>query len=230
MKILIIDDDLQFASTLKNDLIIRFSQLHDHTDIEMITENFSNIKLNHKYDFVFLDIGLPNNDGIELAKEIRKKGISSQIIFISLHQHLVHNSLVVRPFFFVRKNEYLKDLDLLFQLLEEMMGNESYISVRWQGKKYMINTYSIIYIESSNQILTIHTMNQKYYTSMNLKDLLGELNESQFVQIHKSYIINLNYLLAHTSLIVELVGKVRLNIGRNYKQQFIQKYKEFLIR
>lgn len=230
MKVLIVDDDIDFAYLLKDNLSTHFSGITDETTFDMITEQFSKVALKKHYDLIFLDIGLPNNDGIELAKTIRKDGICNTIIFVSLHQHLVHNSLTARPFFFVRKNNYLKDLDLLYELLDETFNEQEYVSFKWQGKNYMIKIHSIIFIESSNQSLTIHTTEKNYYTSMNLKDFFKQLNPTYFVQIHKSYIINLRHLTNHTSLLVEMVGKRKLNIGRSYKQDFMKKYKEFLIR
>lgn len=229
VRVLIVDDDLEFAKILKDNLFNHFSGITDETVFEIVTDNFSRIPLKKHYDLIFLDIGLPNNDGIELAKTIRKKGICNTIIFVSLHQHLVHNSLSARPFFFVRKTAYQKDLALLYELLDETLNENEYISFKWQGKQYMIKMHSIVYIESDNQSLNIHTTDKNYYTSMNLKDILKQLNPTYFTQIHKSYIINLNYLINHNSLTVELVGKVKINIGRSYKQDFVNNYKAFLI-
>ena len=55
------------------------------------------------FDVVFLDIVMPNKDGFEIAKEIRKISENTYIIFVTTQDGLVYDSLDFRPFHFVPK-------------------------------------------------------------------------------------------------------------------------------
>lgn len=67
MNILIIEDNKEFAYKLKNDLYIHFTALCDRTYFDVLTDNFSRITLNKKYDIIFLDIVLQHENGILIA-------------------------------------------------------------------------------------------------------------------------------------------------------------------
>lgn len=68
LKILLIEDDLEFAELINNFLSTRSIQ----TDI--CDDPFKSLVLNlNDYDLVLLDLGLPGIDGLEIAKEFRKK-------------------------------------------------------------------------------------------------------------------------------------------------------------
>ncbi|MDY0321276.1 MAG: response regulator transcription factor [Arcobacteraceae bacterium] len=68
LKILLIEDDLEFAELISNFLVSRSI----HTDI--YDDPFKALVINlNDYDLVLLDLGLPGIDGLEIAKEFRKK-------------------------------------------------------------------------------------------------------------------------------------------------------------
>ena len=107
MHILIIDDDEMFIKKFKNDFDHRFDALCDDTNYFVYTEGLDKRIFDHTYDLAFLDIDLKTVDGIALAEKLREKGKCQCIIFISSHSYLVHSSLIVHPYFFIRKYERL---------------------------------------------------------------------------------------------------------------------------
>lgn len=230
MNVLILDDNVEFAYKIKNDLQGRFSTLCDKSYFDIFTDNFSHIPLRTKYDMAFLDIDLKEENGINLAKEIKQRGICKIIIFISSHAHLVYDSLTAQPYFFLRKSEYKNDLDVLFDLLGDSFEDHLFITLKYQGTKQVILVNDIIYVETVNHVLIFHTLNGEYQDNRLLKQFLNEVSQFNFVQIHKSFAINLDYLLNYTSTDVILAGRVNLSIGRTYKTDFIMKYQEYLIR
>ena len=230
MKILILDDDISFAKEIHNDLSNHFSGLTDKTEFTVVTNGFSSFQLSEKYDICFLDIDLKDYNGIDIAKHIKQAGLCTVIIFISAHQHLVHDSLIVHPYFFIRKNFYDKDLNILFELIDDLFVNKKLITLNWKKTKTVVSLDNIIYLEASNHVTLIHTINGDFYDTRSLKDFLNDLNYSYFSQIHKAFAINMEYLLSYSSNSILLVGNIDLTIGRAYKTEFNKQYQEYLIK
>lgn len=224
------DDNAQFALKLKEDLVNRFCQFNDKTHFKIITDNFSHVSLNKHYDIAFLDVDLKNYNGILVAKDLKQKRLCKIIIFVSSHANLVYDSLVVQPYFFLRKNDYNKDLEILFSLIEDLFHEKNLMILKYQRLKQTIEIDNIIYVEILNRCLTVHTVNGVFEDQRTLRVFLDEVDQSKFVQIHKSYVINMDYLLQCSSNEVRLIGNVILNIGRVFKRDFVKKYKAYIIK
>lgn len=230
MNILILDDNEAFADRIRDDLYYHFSGLWDRTYFDRYTKDFSQLTFHQKYDMAFFDIDLCDEDGIRLAKELKQLGLCKKIIFVTAHAHLVYDSLAVRPYFFIRKNEYQNDLKILFSLLDDEFKEKTLLTLKYHGSKQVIQLEDIVYLETMDHVLDIHTLTGAYKDYRLLKDFLMDVPDSNFVQIHKSYAINLDYLLSYNSTEVNLAGNVTITIGRFYKKQFIQKYQEYLLK
>lgn len=230
MEVLIVDNNKEFANQMCKDLFNHFSQITDRISFDLITEDFENIKLKLKYDIVFLDIKLLEENGIEIAKNIKQKGICNMIVFVSAHAHLVYDSFIVRPFFFLRKSNYQNDLKVFYDLVDDTLTESNLIALKYSGESKMISVNDIIFIESIDHELKIHTKDSVYYDSRTLKSFTEIINSNNFVQIYKSYVINLDFMLSYTTTSVILVENITLPIGRVYKENFIVKLQEYLIK
>lgn len=228
MRILILDDDITFSKQLQSDLFEYFSDINSRTEYTIVNNNFQHFELNYKINIAFIDIDLVDYNGIELAKKIRNSGLCDMLIFVTSHPHLIYDSLVVRPFFFIRKSEYKTDLEVFFDLIKDMFLERKLYTLKWQKNKTIININDIIYIESINHMLIIHTIYGKYNDSRLLKTMLAELNSVNFSQIHKSYVINFKYLINYNTTEVFLIGNICLQIGRTFKQHFVERYEKYL--
>ena len=78
MKILIVEDEKEFAQTLKDQLKSEYA-----VDLAFSAEEGNYHSKEYDYDIIILDIGLPDKNGIVLCKELRKKGIRAPIIMLT---------------------------------------------------------------------------------------------------------------------------------------------------
>lgn len=179
---------------------------------------------------MFIDIDLANYNGIELVKKFKTSLNNSLIIFISFKSQLVYESLVTRPFFFVRKSNYDLDMHILYDLIKEHFQKKVFLPISYKANKSIIAMDDIIYVESFDHMLKIILFNHTYYDNRTLKNFVKLLPNDTFVQIHKSYIINLNYLHSFTGNSVTLLNDITLNIGRKYKDSFNETYQAYLIK
>lgn len=227
MNILIIDNDDSFINKLQNDLFQYFC--NDYEKVTFIYD-LSSLESIHHLHYAFIDINLPQTNGILIAKEIKEKFPKIILVFISSHSHLVHTTLIVNPFYFIRKSHYQKDLHTFFVLIKNEISKKEIIDLSYNMEKQRLFINDIVYIESQIHKLLIHTQDQVYYDNRSLKKFLQLLPKNDFVQIHKSYIININYLTLIKSNQVFLNHSLSLSIGRAYKEDFQNFYMDYLLK
>mgnify|MGYP000860568234 FL=1 len=105
MKVVIIDDDINFAYKLKN-YLIKFNTISFDIEINNYDKEF---------ELYFLDIDMPDMDGISYARSIKKKYPLSRIIFVSYRSDLVFDAIQVFPFSFVRKEKMNEELPMVLE-------------------------------------------------------------------------------------------------------------------
>lgn len=230
MEILIIDDDTHFIDTLKNDLMKHFIHSNDRTYFYTFSNNFNQIDDSQYYDLIFIDIDLVTADGIELAQTLKKKNMTQTIIFISAKNNLIHHSLIVHPFFFIRKNHYADDLALFFKLLDQEHLSHLIIPLSYGTCRSCISLKNIIYIEYSQRILLVHSTNHVYQDNRSLKSMLNEVKDYDFVQVHKSFIVNLKCIASFTGKIIYLLDGTEIPIGKKFFPLFKEQFNQFLIK
>lgn len=228
MRILIIDDEENFCLQLKHDLSLYIGEITDDLEFKIISNDFHHHLIDEKYDLIFIDIDLKDHNGIEIAKDIRNSGLGELFVFVTAHAHLVYDTFIVHPFFFIRKDNYKNDMAVFVDLLPERFQKDGFLMMKWKGHKRAINISDIIYIESMDHSLLIHTIQDTFYDSHLLMEILKSLNQANFVQIHKSYIINMKYLVNYNSSTVQMIKEIQLSIGRKYKQSFLERYTKYL--
>lgn len=227
MKIAIIDDDFTFSKNLKIDLLTHFNSLDEDLSIEI----YNNVTpLSFQYTIYFIDIDLNNTNGIDVARKIKVNDKNSYIVFISAKNELIHDTLSTRLFYFIRKSYYKLDLMTFFNLIDDVFKDGGFISICYKSKKAYIQLNDIIYIESQGHKSFIKTRNLEYYDNRTLKQFTNFLPSNTYVQIQKSYIINMNYLESFKNNVVTMTNDKIITIGRIYQSQFKQFYQKYLAR
>lgn|GEM_PF-5898314 len=95
------------------------------------------------------------------------------------------------------------------------------IILRFQSGKntLCVNASHIIYIESYLHYLIIHTASTTFKVRDKISNTMLRLKEYGFIQIHRSYLINLNYLVAYTDKNCLLAHQIELPLGDKFKNQ-----------
>lgn len=110
MLIAICDDEPLFCETLKGKIYDYSNKNNLDTCIDIFHDGQALLNKNREYDIVFLDYQMPNINGLEAAKELRKKNMLSMIVFISSFPEVVYKTFLYDTFRFLVKP--LKDEDL----------------------------------------------------------------------------------------------------------------------
>lgn len=229
MRIMIIDDEYSYSLKLKGDIYPIFRKLSDSIDCDVYNHP-RDIDYSIYYDFAFIDIDLPNKNGIMIAEEIKKNFPKSHIVFVSSHSNLVHNTLVVNPFYFIRKRNYEDDLKIFTSLVRDRIKKEEVIELKYNDEFYHVFIKNIIYVEAQSHKIKVYTNEKQYYDNRTLSQMSEILSSHCFVRIHRSFIINVDYITKLKGDNIELNGSIGLKVGRSYKEEFINFYDNILLR
>lgn len=236
----ILVDDEDSARNILSNLLLNFCpQINIVDKCEDVEQAVASIK-KHKPDLVFLDIEMPNYAGYEITSFFKK--IDFEIIFITAYGHYAIKAFQVsavdyllKPIDinrlkeavdkFVSKSE-IKNASLNYQVLIDSLKDDTIkkIIVPHQGDQKILLLKNIIAIEASESYSYIYTNDtNKYIVSKNLKhfETLFSAN-SNFLRTHKSWIINLDYLIEYSKskLIIELEHNIQAKLSKYKKLQF----------
>ncbi|WP_028042734.1 LytR/AlgR family response regulator transcription factor [Candidatus Stoquefichus massiliensis] len=122
------------------------------------------------------------------------------------------------PLCFLRENHLNDDLQKAMELIINIyQGIESILTFKMGYSYIQIKASQIVYIESIGHYLIIHTIHNQYQVREKLKNVLEQLTELSFQQIHKSYVINKKYVKEIGATEVILFKNISLPIGRKFK-------------
>lgn len=230
VNVVIVEDDYCFAKKLKDDLIVHFCQVDREIKIDIVYKDFSNNVIMKNYFFYFIDIDLQELDGFDLAKQIKDKHRNSYIIFVSAKYELVHQAMGLKCYYFIRKNSYDDDLQVFYSLIDKELKDDQFIELNYRSGKTLIPLNQIIYIECQNHYLRIVLDQNEYYDNRTLNKIISVLPNTIFVQIHRSYLINIKFLKQYKKDYLVMSNGDILKISYSYRNAFDEFYQEYLIR
>ncbi len=238
LKTIIIDDE-----DLARGIVREY--LEDHPDIEIVAEcanGFEAVKsiteLNP--DLIFLDIQMPKISGFEMLELLADP---PAVIFVTAYDQYALKAFEVhavdyllKPFGKERFDEALqrartdigkdkkKDIKTFIEEAQTKQRPTERILVKDGPHIHVIQTDTIDYIEAKDDYISIKTKGKSHLKQYRLSTLEHELDPSQFVRTHRSYIVNIDRiskieLYAKDSRIAILKDGTRVPISRaNYEK------------
>ncbi len=197
----------------------------------------------YKPELVFLDVQMPNKSGFELFKIIKE--VNFEVIFTTAHSEFAIDAIkcsaldyLLKPITAVDLLDTIKKYDLkqnkasqqdkLMLLIENIdTGSSEFKKIAFPTESgfELIKTNSILYCEADSNYCSIICLDGRKITlSKTLKYVEELLPKSIFQRIHKSYLVNLNYVNRFNKtndLIVELTNGATLPVSVRQKEDFI---------
>lgn len=197
MRILICDDDHVAIEEIKQYLQEYFTN-HNYEMPELIS--FSNgdslLADTGQKDLVFLDIKMPGSNGIIVGKKLKKENPNVLIFVTTSYENYLDDAMdfhilryLIKP---LDKARLFHGMDRALNLYYQLT---SYVTIDDGVTSTKMFESDIIYIEAQARITLVHTIFGIYSSKMPLHSWLDILNAGSFFQTHKSYIVNMKYVL-----------------------------------
>jgi DNA-binding LytR/AlgR family response regulator len=228
MNCIAIDDEL-----LALDIISEFcSRISNIELIGCYTNPFDAVEIinSNEIDLIFLDIHIPQINGLEFLKLLYKPPL---VIFATAYKEHAFQGFeydavdyLVKPFSFDRfskavnkANQLIKYKETPVRPPEDHIISGDFLMVKVEYSTIRVNINDISYIEGLKDYVKIYTGGKPILTKTTMKNFVEKLPPDRFVRVHKSFIVALNKInMIENSRIV--IDGERIPVGESYRTQF----------
>lgn len=173
------------------------------------------------FDLIFLDIEMYQLSGIDVARLIRekRKDFFTQIVFISAKQEYAAELFDIHPLNFVLKPlpyERIRSCVDKAVLIKSKRGDRFVYSVN--GEKSTIPMSRILYFENNNRKIRMVTFSGSAEIEGRIGEMTEKYRDNGFVRIHRSYLVNMEYIESFTGENVRLANGAELALSREYRK------------
>lgn len=182
-------------------------------------------------DLMFLDVQMPKITGIDFLRSLKDPPM---VIMTTAYPNFALQGYeldvidyLVKPFPFERFLKAVNKARDFFELKnkvhdETRSTSQDYFFVKCDYRYEKIHIADVLYVEGMENYIVIHTKNQKYVTLLRMKNIEEILPGTEFMRIHKSYIVSVRAITSIDGNEVLVEGK-RLPLSREKKTAILDK-------
>jgi DNA-binding LytR/AlgR family response regulator len=195
----IVVDDEPLAKEGVIDLINQFPILNLKGDFSSVKDALHFLTNNPTVQLIFSDINMPGINGLEFKQILNSRQNPVKLVFITAYREFALDGFDLNAIDYLLKPVSLKrfaeTINKITAQLKPIDSNiitnvdESFF-IKVDGKIIKINISEILFIEGLKDYLFVHTQNDKYLTLLSLKSIEDKLPKSNFLRVHRSFIVN----------------------------------------
>jgi len=234
IKIAFCDDDMEVLHQM-NELLDRY-RVERNEDItyaafqspfELLTE----IEKGIRPDILFLDVVMPGQNGMDVAKEIRQYDTNMKIIFLTSSPEFAVESYSVGAYFYQLKpiweESFFRLMDSVLAECEKKKKNS--LILRSKDGITRIDLQQLEYCEVLGRKLLFHLEDGAVLESAgSLDDLAGQLMQySNFFRPHRSFLVNMEYIQNISSRSIKMVNNAEIPIPHGKCSEIKNTYMEY---
>jgi DNA-binding LytR/AlgR family response regulator len=205
----------------------------DYLSLKKVCEDAleaNQILASEKIDLMFLDIQMPRITGIDFLKSLKNPPL---VILTTAYPNFALQGYeldvidyLVKPFPFDRFLKAANKAREFFELKAKPAGTEpaaqDYFFVKCDYRYEKIRFIDVLFVEGMENYVVIHTAARKFVTLLRMKTLEETLPASDFMRIHKSFIVSVQAISSIDGNEVVVSGK-RLPISREKKNEILER-------
>lgn len=170
-------------------------------------------------DVVFLDINMPEMNGIEVARQLQEMNINTIVVFLTISKDFYLEAFDLHAYNYIPKVDFDQArFERIFLNLTKKVrvDNEDVMVLFSFGRNVIIPIEDIWYFESNSRILTVHYKKESFDFYSTMSKVEEELSDKNFIRIHRSFLIAISAVQSYTHNSIVLKNGVDLPIGRSY--------------
>ncbi|MCH5321040.1 MAG: response regulator transcription factor [Eubacterium sp.] len=228
---IICDDENSCIETIKK-YLKKYCEEHNITcfcDCFNTSEEAIHSKV--KYNIAFLDVEMGDINGLKIAERLKQKNKNIIVFFITDYEKYIDDAMNLFALRFLKKpldyTRFYSGLDKAIELINEDVV-EFYLK---DSKKLLkIKSNEILYIETLSHKTKVVTVNGIYYSSDLIDFWEKKLSHTSFYRIHKSYILNLDYINEYQRIEVKLSNGDIIPVSYRNQTAFRKYFYDYLKR
>ena len=238
MNILICDNDEKCVEECRRKIIEISKKRQISVEIEVLSSGKDFIRfLDEKYtqiELIYLDIHMPEINGMKVAKKLREKENNADIVFYTRDATMAIEAFDVNAMHYIVKEQTSREKFeeiFLAAYQRSKKRNAEILTVSCAGEYRNIPLEDIMYFEIKKRIATVYYMENgqakmfEFYTR-SLSKIEETLWGSNFLRIHRSYLVSEKYIQKRTSKKVLMQNGHELTVGRQYSGKLREIYEK----
>ncbi len=230
MQIAVCDDEKEIRDMFAE----KIGQLYPKADLPLYQSGEELLLSDNEPDILLLDIKMPGKNGMETARELRKKNKITIIIFVTALDDFVFQAFDVGAFHYLVKpfddRKFAEVLQNAIEWSEDRRklenagrkGEMPNLVITTGGKHITVNLEDVVYAEVFDRKVILHTMDAdiEYYGKMKeLEEKVGD----EFYRTHRSFLVNFSFIRKYDATTIYLERGQVLMAKQNY-QGFVKQY------
>lgn len=232
LKIAICDDEAIYRENTEKECRAYFQEKENMPEDEVKIFLFSSgkelINSTDEYDVLFLDIEMPDSDGILVKEHFEKNRKKTRIIFLTSHEERAFEAFGRNVWFFLRKP--LKSPELK-KAMDKVMAdmNGTVLEIEENGEIVILPVRQIKYVEVQDKYTMVVTKTESFMFRKTMKFWEEQLPKQDFGRIQKSFLVNFEFFVKEKDEVI-LEKNKRVKISRKNKAEVMNQYKGYLRR
>lgn len=221
MNIAICDDIEIDALAAKEVIKDTLMELHVQADIDYcLSAKEVEAKLLHykeQLDILILDIDMPDISGLQLAEKLRANNLNLIIIFLSNHEEFVFKAIEFQPFRYIRKVKLKTEMPLAIRSAVRIIDiqKDQQLILDTDNGETKVMMSEIMYFETEKRKLSVHLSNNKnLLVNKTISEFQSVLNHEKYIMIHRSCVVNADYIKNIDNNIIVLDNDEKLIVSR----------------
>ena len=197
---------------LANKIKFSVSTYNDGYSLIMDAENL---------DIIFLDIEMPEINGIEVKDRIQEH--NCKIIFLTNYPGHMKEAFGRNVIQFLSKNEVKRIGEILTRIENEKKKNRVFVIT---GDTY--DVLNVIYVKAETSYSRIYTKDDNHLYRANLTDVYDKMKSSSLVRVHRSYVVNMKYIKELGTEKLMLTDGTKIPVSRKLSGDIKSKYFNYI--
>lgn len=232
MRIAIVDDIASERDNLKTGITAQLTRLSLNARVFCFASgaDFLSAAGKERFDLVFLDIYMNNENGVDTAKELRRFDTDCLIVFTTTSTDHALDGFRVRAFHYLVKPCTGADLAALFdEIIKRLPETDRYIKVDTPGGAVRLRLRDILYAEHyQHQIHIYRADGQKNVTRRTFREFAAGLMDGRFFLCSRGVLVNLEHAEDFDGKDFILKNGKRIPVSRDLAKAARQAFGDFL--
>ena len=202
LEIFACDDDINITEFLKFFIMKHFGDDYKVVTMNNCRELIGMIEINERIpDILIMDINLKDGNGIETVRHLQELHPNLRVIYLTGIINYATAIFETNPAYFlvkpINENHLIDAITKVSKDIE--FDKTDSIVIKTNGSEIILYRRDIVYVESQGRKLVLHMSDGKKNEIYEKMDSMQELLGASFVRSHKSFLINMKYIVERTN-------------------------------
>ena len=228
MKIAICEDEKVIAEEIASHVKSYVNESGLEAVIDVFNSSEAFLRSATVYDLALLDIVFSGKSGIDAAREIRKRGLKTAVVFITSYNEYVYEGYEVGAFRFLLKPIDENALKHAITDFITAYKEKSHIVIPVDKRIFNVDLEKVMYIEASEKHSIVRCLDETYQSTKSISDYQAEIQSLRFFRTHRRFLVNMKYITEINGNIIILSNGEKVEISRRNIANFNKCYMNFL--